>query len=277
MVNRNMMLDDIFEDDLEELETAEDNTYAPEPDGDDEIIDSIRQGEIVLGSSPFWCDPFDCQYPNEPELDDEEEKELIGRLHELGKETDLPEDQEFAAEITISEDTINRLHQIIDGCREVLKEFTDDDTDVIVSEPRRKYTNQATFEKATFGKVEDAEPSIRNKLIASVIVTLAISSYFGIMANSYFIANSGNVRNTFECFFSWFFNDTPICLSPFYVDIFFTSFGIAFAVCAVAALLFWDRAAQRKARREGVEHGNARFATMSDYKKYRQRHMDIKG
>ena len=277
MVNRNMMLDENFGDDQEELALAQEDTYAPEPDGQDEIIESMLQGELTLGNSPFWCDPFDCQFPNEPELDPDEEEELIRLLSEQGIETELSDDQDYAAELTISEDTQNRIYQIMENCRSVLKDISDLVPDVIESHPRRKYTNKATFEKAQFGQVEDADPPIWPKLMVAAGITLIIASYFGVMANSYFIAKEGKVNNAFECFYGWIQAQPPVSLSPLYADIFFVAFGIAAAICAAAILIIWDNSAQKKARREGKEHGNARFATMGDYKKYRQRHMDTKG
>lgn len=302
MVNRNMMLGESFEDDFEEL-VPEEDIYAPEPDDDDEIIDSIRQGEVYIGESPLWCDPFDCQFPNEPELDYEEEEELKSELEEKGESIDVSEDTEFITEVEVSEDTQNRIFQIIDSCRDVLEAFNEgisgsdekaasnddksgkssigiadkkDITYVVDSSPRRKYTNKATFERAKFGQIEDADPPVLPKLIFAIVVTLIAASYFGVMANSYFIANQSENPTALKCALGWMSNTPPISLSPLYADIFFTAFGIIVAVAAVAILLIWDNLTQKKARREGKEHGNARFATMSDYKKYRQRHMDIK-
>ena len=137
--------------------------------------------------------------------------------------------------------------------------------------PLRKYTNKANYPSSVFAKPKKKK-SLKDKLIIYAIVCCCASCFFAVQANSYYaIKPSGSALHAM---LAWMTLDSmETTLTPFYSDIFFNSFAIAFAVSAVICLMAYLNSQTKEQRRIGHEHGNARLATKIDYKKYKKRHM----
>ena len=243
-----------------------------------DVVDNISEGEFEFPCPP-WNDPFDCAPPNEPQLAPDEEDEVRQEQAENGTEIPpIDENTEFAAEIKPDEETVNNTVKIIDGVKRALITVSQAVKEGLTERPKqREYKNIAKFDKIKFGKPKESQPSILPKLLIASAVTIAASVYFGVEANSYYIAHRNEAGITpLKCTFAWLMETDTLQtrFSPMYTDIFFTAFGVTAFIIAAALLLIWDSSAGKKRRREGREHGNARLATPTDFKKYKARFMD---
>jgi hypothetical protein len=245
----------------------------------DDEIDNFYEGIIPFDGE--LTDPFDCLPPNEPHLDEEEEEAV--RQEQEEKRTEIPpvdENTEYETEVVLDEKAIQNTYIIINGIKKVLQtaaQMLSEATDAVLPQ-KRQYKNVAKFDKISHAKPKESQPSMMPKLILSAGITVAISAYFGVMANSYFIANADKkpTPTGMQCTFSWLMSmDTlQTDMSPFYADIFFTAFFVTAFIIAVALFLVYDSSAAKKRRREGKEHGAGRLATPTDFKKFKSRFMD---
>lgn len=273
MLNTKLMLrrDSDSGEAKKEIEQAPAQKVNPEDE-----IDNFYEG--IMPCEGELTDPFECLPPNEPQLDTEEKEAVRQEQEEQG--TTIPpinENTQFTAEIIPDEEKIQNTVIIIDGVKRVLQSAAQILSEAnIVILPKRKYKNVAKFDKINHAKPKEAQPSMLPKLIMAIGITLALSAYFGIEANSYYIANQDKAPTAMQCAFGWImeYDSLTMALSPFYADIFFAAFGMVAFIMAVVIFFMWDNSEQKKRRREGKEHGAGRLATSSDFKKFKSRFMD---
>lgn len=252
-------------------------TEPPVASNSDDEIDNYYEDMIPFDGE--LTDPFDCLPPNEPQLNEQEAEAIRQEQEENG--TAIPpisETTEYETEVIPDESTVKNTEIVIDGISRVLQkmgESLSSAVDAIIPK-KREYKNTAQFDKIAFAKPKDAQPSILPKLMLAAVATIAVSAYFGVEANSYYIANAVKKPTGMQCTFGWLMeaDSLAINLTPLYTDIFFTAFGIAAFIMAVVIFFIWDSSSQKKRRREGKEHGAGRLATPSDYKKFKKRFMD---
>ena len=249
---------------------------APVKKPEDEI-DNFYEGIIPFEGE--LTDPFDCLPPNEPHLEEDEEEAVRQEQEENGtKIPPIDENTEFEAEVVPTEETIRNTYIIIDGIKRVLQtaaQMLSEAADSALP-VRRQYKNVAKFDKINHAKPKESQPSMMPKLIIAASITVSASAYFGVMANSYFIANADKKPTAMQCTFGWLMSmDTlQTSMSPLYADIFFTAFFIIAFIVAAVLFLMYDSSAGKKRRREGKEHGAGRLATPTDFKKFKGRFMD---
>lgn len=276
MINTNLMLGRKHNSDAAS-ETPEESLRQPQPLKEEERPDNYYE-EVISDFYEELTDPFDCLPPNEPQLDEAEEAAVREEQEKSGTEIPpISENTEFEAEIVPDEETVNNTIIIIDGIAHVLKRVSEVLTEAEqILVPKRKYKNVAKFDKISHAKPKESQPSIVPKLLIAGGASVAAGIWFGIEANSYFIANADKKPTGMQCTFGWImqYDTLKINLSPLYGDIFFTAFGIVVFIMAVIIFFVWDSSAGKKRRREGKEHGDGRLATPSDFKKFKSRFMD---
>lgn len=273
MLNHSLMMFGNKPEPAEDAAERPEQTSAPIAEG--EVIDNISEGELDF-PMPELNDPFDCLPPNEPQLVLEEEENVRREVEE--NETFVPsvdENTEYIAEIEPDEEAVNNTVKIIDGVKRAVitaKDALKAGTEITV--PKRQYTNVAKFRKATFAKTKNPQQSVLPKVIMGAVAAVAAGIYFGLEANSYYLANAKRNPTWLNCTFGWLADPPTIRLSPFYSDIFFGAFACTVFIVGAILLLMWDSASGKKRRREGKEHGASRLATPSDFRKFQKRFMD---
>lgn len=139
----------------------------------------------------------------------------------------------------------------------------------------REYTNKPKFYKPSYGKAKTGESNLK-KYLFMVCASIVVGIIGGVEANSYYLAVGGDVNNALACSWSWLpmFDTLTPNISPFYANVFFTSFFVWGCALGLVFLFSSMNNAERKASRVGHEHGSMRLATKSDFKKYINKFMD---
>ena len=162
-----------------------------------------------------------------------------------------------------------------------------------VPKPKTPANNKKKYGKkgASSANGADTETPLAKKLVIVAIVIALISTFVGVKANSGWCALYGNVPqqviriggkvveqeaqeepSLFNCLIEGL--SAPTCMSPFSAGTFFSAFALTFVIGAAVYFFIWSEEDLRKRTRDGHEHGKARLATPSDFKKYREKFME---
>lgn len=158
-------------------------------------------------------------------------------------------------------------------------------------EDLKKYKPMRKKEEASGGfKPPKKQARGAKKWTVIAICVLGFSLFCGFRANGYCFDEYGSQPtkinqltgeveapniSSLSCLFSSFTVESVTMFPPvFNSEVFFTAFGMAFSICAVAVLLIWSSADTKKRNRDGKEHGDSKIATYHDIKAYQQMFMD---
>ena len=92
----------------------------------------------------------------------------------------------------------------------------------------RKYTNQAEFYKANFGKPVELNGGGKKKLFIFLIACVVTGIFFAVEANSYYVIHIEETPTALACSFAWLtvFDTLKISLSPMNMSVIASAFAM---------------------------------------------------
>lgn len=133
--------------------------------------------------------------------------------------------------------------------------------------------------KNSSGTNKKGEKTFVGKYGIKIILVAFISFMIGVFANSYYYAvinglikAKATTLTAFKCLMGFFISENiPLSFIP--SKILFQVFGVVLVIGLVSLLLYESFQEDKKRRRQGFEHGNARLGNANDIKKYRSKFM----
>lgn len=236
------------------------------PDALDELEKIFKETGLDDFDDVFPIDPLDRKVIEERAVEDIEQSQEVSFIREKTAEEIKKERQ--AARLIIEGNEI--VKQVVHTGVVALETSADSSTPHI-----REYTNKAKFYKPHYAKPKSRGQAFLKKCLIAIAVAIGIGIWLGVEANSYYIFKGGKVNTALNCAFGWItVENMPINISPFYSDVFFTAFMVGAGAVGLVLLFIYLDKEQKKNSRIGHEHGNARIATDSDFKKYKNKFME---
>lgn len=260
--------------DTEDIDVSYNYTSTIEREKDNAITkDEFKKIENVI--EQIGTDEFDTVFAIENVPKAEVEQKIVNELEEEIIEGFVVQrtDEEIKAEEEENKfviDGIEIIRTTVTTGVQISQTTTNENTQHI-----REYYNKPKFYKPVFGKAKTGEDNSKIYIFMA-IMAVAVGIFGGVEANSYYIAVKGEVPNILSCSWSWLsmFDTLQVTVTPFYANVFFTSFFVWVSILGLFFLFSSMNTAKMKKSRVGHEHGNMRLSTKNDFRKYINKFMD---
>ena len=141
--------------------------------------------------------------------------------------------------------------------------------------PLRKYDVKTVYPKPRYVSPVDSDASFGKQFLMFSSLSVIVGLIFGFQANSYYNSIDDPDATAFSVMFAWLSDSSAeFTIFPFNVGIFMASFLTIGIVMSLIILFILLDAEQKKKRRIGHEHGNAKLGTKKTFKEYQAKFMD---